>query len=86
MKPMANNTTHSIPCFEFTTSDNNAMQPKPDLRVFLKWMIAGSGSRCYTQVLAPGPNVSQQVAISCILCRPIHIVCGPGGPALLRFT
>ena len=25
-------------------SDNNAMHAKPDLRVVLKWMIAGSGS------------------------------------------
>jgi hypothetical protein len=24
--------------------DNNVMHAKPDLRVFLKWMIAGSGS------------------------------------------
>ena len=24
--------------------DNNAMHAKPDLRVFLEWMIAGSGS------------------------------------------
>ena len=24
--------------------DNNVMHTKPDLRVFLKWMIAGSGS------------------------------------------
>ena len=27
-----------------TTPDNNVMHAKPDLRVFLKWMIAGSGS------------------------------------------
>ena len=26
------------------TRDNNVMHAKPDLRVFLKWMIAGSGS------------------------------------------
>jgi hypothetical protein len=26
------------------TRDNNTMHAKPDLRVFLKWMIAGSGS------------------------------------------
>ena len=26
------------------TPDNNVMHTKPDLRVFLKWMIAGSGS------------------------------------------
>ena len=26
------------------TSDNNVMHAKPDLRVFLKWMTAGSGS------------------------------------------
>ena len=26
------------------TSDNNVMHAKPDLRVFLKWMIARSGS------------------------------------------
>jgi hypothetical protein len=26
------------------TPDNNVMHAKPDLRVFLKWMIAGSGS------------------------------------------
>ena len=25
-------------------ADNNVMHAKPDLRVFLKWMIAGSGS------------------------------------------
>ena len=25
-------------------ADNNVMRAKPDLRVFLKWMIAGSGS------------------------------------------
>ena len=29
---------------EFTTSDNNVMHTKPDLCVFLKWMIARSGS------------------------------------------
>ena len=27
-----------------TTRDNNAMHAKPDLRVVLEWMIAGSGS------------------------------------------
>ena len=27
-----------------TTRNNNAMHAKPDLRVVLKWMIAGSGS------------------------------------------
>jgi len=26
------------------TADNNVMHAKPDLRVFLKWMIARSGS------------------------------------------
>ena len=26
------------------TSDNNVMHAKPDLRVFLKWLIADSGS------------------------------------------
>ena len=26
------------------TRDNNVMHAKPDLRVFLKWVIAGSGS------------------------------------------
>ena len=26
------------------TRDNNVMHAKPDLRVVLKWMIAGSGS------------------------------------------
>ena len=26
------------------TRDNNAMHAKPDLRVLLEWMIAGSGS------------------------------------------
>ena len=26
------------------TRDNNVMHTNPDLRVFLKWMIAGSGS------------------------------------------
>ena len=26
------------------TSDNNVMHTKPNLRVFLKWMIADSGS------------------------------------------
>ena len=30
--------------FEFTPRDNNTMHAKPDLRVVLKWMIAGSGS------------------------------------------
>ena len=64
----------------------NVMHAKPDLRVFLKWLIYRSGSRCYTQVFAPGPNSSQQVAMSCIGCSPIHVVCGPGGPAFLRFT
>jgi len=27
-----------------TSPDNNVMHAKPDLRVVLKWMIAGSGS------------------------------------------
>ena len=26
------------------TADNNVMHAKPDLRVFLEWTIAGSGS------------------------------------------
>jgi hypothetical protein len=29
---------------ETQTRDNNAMHAKPDLRVILKWKIAGSGS------------------------------------------
>ena len=35
-----------MPVFDLTrlTVDNNVMHAKPDLRVFLKWMIAGSGS------------------------------------------
>ena len=32
------------PTREFTPRDNNAMHAKPDLRVVLKWMVAGSGS------------------------------------------
>ena len=34
------------------TQDNNVMHAKPDLRVFLKWMIAGSGS-VITDVITP---------------------------------
>ena len=31
-------------CHCDVTRDNNVMHAKPDLRVFLKWMIADSGS------------------------------------------
>jgi hypothetical protein len=34
------------------TANNNVMHAKPDLRVFLKWMIAGSGS-VITAVITP---------------------------------
>ena len=35
-----------FPCWgrKAITRDNNVMHAKPDLRVFLEWMIAGSGS------------------------------------------
>ena len=36
------------------TRDNNVMHAKPDLRVFLKWMIAGSGSVITDDYEVPG--------------------------------
>jgi hypothetical protein len=39
-----------------TAPDNNVMHAKPDLRVFLKWMIAGSGS-VITDVIQPNEMV-----------------------------
>ena len=48
-----------MPVFDLTrlTVDNNVMHAKPDLRVFLKWMIAGSGS-VITDVIRLNPKLS----------------------------
>ena len=41
------------------TANNSVMHAKPDLRVFLKWMIAGSGS-VITDVILLNPNASNE--------------------------
>ena len=43
--------------------DNNVMHAKPDLRVFLKWMIAGSGSVITDDYEVPG---SASVLFACV--------------------
>ena len=51
---------------------NNAMHAKPDLCVFLKWMIAGSGSVItdvipLTQSLNPGFSANLKVLLASLL-------------------
>ena len=44
------------------TRDNNAMHAKPDLRVFLKWLIYRSGS-VITDVIHPIKRVQNETSV-----------------------
>ena len=48
-------------------ADNNVMHAKPDLRVFLKWMIAGSGS-VITDVITLQVLALSTVFRNCFYC------------------
>ena len=70
------------------TANNNMMHAKPDLRVFLEWMIARSGS-VITAVIPLGVSVyqttNQTIAVDdplgrslrCMLCRGLVFAVSP---------
>ena len=59
---------------EFTTPDNNVMHAKPDLRVFLKWMIASSGSVITDVIQTEFMPRSQKLIAAIVFALLAHIV------------
>ena len=54
------------------TQDNNVMHAKPDLRVFLKWMITRSGSVITAVIRLNHSHADTNTRRSKTLSRPLH--------------